>query len=116
MFFEKQSFIITEKIPNAESLERKLPDFFYQPSAQENKKQKDRFINDLADFARLFHDTGFRHRDFYLAHIFMDEAGSFYLIDLQRAFKPLLSSARFCLLPSPNSGNPVVTRYALPSR
>jgi len=97
MFFEKQSFIITEKIPNAESLERKLPDFFYQPSAQENKKQKDRFINDLADFAHLFHDTGFRHRDFYLAHIFMDEAGRFYLIDLQRAFKPLLSAARFRL-------------------
>jgi hypothetical protein len=36
IFFEKQSFIITEKIPNAESLERKLPDFFYQPWAQEN--------------------------------------------------------------------------------
>lgn len=97
MFFEKQSFIITEKIPNAESLERKLPRFFYQPSAPENKNQKDRFINDLADFARKFHDTGFRHRDFYLAHIFMDDTGRFYLIDLQRAFKPRLYAARFRL-------------------
>lgn len=97
MFFEKQSFIITEKIPNAESLERKLPDFFYQPCTPENKKQKDRFINDLADFARKFHDTGFRHRDLYLAHIFMDDGGKFHLIDLQRAFKPLLTAGRFRL-------------------
>jgi heptose I phosphotransferase len=97
IFFEKQSFIITEKIPNAESLERKLPDFIYQPCTPENKKQKDKFINDLADFARKFHDTGFRHRDFYLAHIFMDDAGGFYLIDLQRAFKPVLTAGRFRL-------------------
>ncbi|GAI94186.1 unnamed protein product, partial [marine sediment metagenome] len=28
MIFEKRSFIITEKIPDAESLERKLPECF----------------------------------------------------------------------------------------
>ena len=31
MFFEKRSFIITEKIPDAESLERRLPDCFNAP-------------------------------------------------------------------------------------
>ncbi|NIT23692.1 MAG: hypothetical protein GTN53_14420, partial [Candidatus Aminicenantes bacterium] len=30
-FFETRSFIITEKIPDAESLERKLPNYFDEP-------------------------------------------------------------------------------------
>jgi heptose I phosphotransferase len=93
--FEKRSFIITEKIPNAESLERRLPEFFYQPSSPEIKKHKCHFLNELADFARRFHDTGLRHRDFYLAHIFLTDTGSFYLIDLQRTFRPRLFTDRF---------------------
>lgn len=94
-FFEKRSFIITEKIPNAKSLEKKLPDFFYQDSSKQNQQQRSDFINSLADFARRFHRTGFRHRDFYLAHIFMNTEGRFFLIDLHRAFKPLLFRFRF---------------------
>ena len=57
--FEKKSFIITLEIPNAHSLETRLPDCFTGGSF------KDRwdFIFKLADFIRRFHETGCRHRD-----------------------------------------------------
>jgi len=95
--FEKRSFSITEKIPNAESLERKLPDCFYAPRSIPNLKMRRDFIAKLAAFIRKFHDTGFRHRDLYLAHIFYSAAGDFYLIDLARTFKPLLLKKRYRL-------------------
>ncbi len=93
--FEKRSFIITRKIPDGESLERKLPDFFYEEPSAQNLKQRREFIERLADFVRRFHETGFRHCDLYLAHIFLTDKGKFYLIDLQRAFKPILLGRRF---------------------
>jgi hypothetical protein len=92
LIFEKRSFIITEQIPG-ESLERLLPSYFTN-SSDKNLKERRKFITSLAEFARKFHNTGYRHRDFYFAHIFHHD-GSFYLIDLQRAFKPLLSSRRY---------------------
>jgi hypothetical protein len=97
LFFEKRSFIITEKIPNADSLERKLPDCFYAPHTTRNLKMRRDFIAKLAAFVRKFHDTGYRHRDLYLAHIFYGSSGVFYLIDLARAFKPLLLTALYRL-------------------
>ncbi|OHB48397.1 MAG: hypothetical protein A2Y10_09760 [Planctomycetes bacterium GWF2_41_51] len=87
--FEKQSFIITEKIPNASSLEEKLPEIFFSG--------KNQFIKNLAEFVRKFHDTGFRHRDLYLCHIFSDSHGNFTLIDLNRAFKPLCFSKKYLI-------------------
>jgi hypothetical protein len=90
--FEKRSFIITKQIPG-ESLERLLPPCFADTS-KENLRSRRKFINSLAEFARTFHATGYRHRDFYLAHIFHHD-GKFYLIDLQRAFKPLLLAERY---------------------
>ena len=95
VFFEKRSFIITEEIPNAESLEQKLPDCFQDRSKSENLRQQRQFIERLSRFAKRFHDTGYRHRDFYLAHIFYSDNGTFYLIDLQRAFKPRILAERF---------------------
>jgi len=94
-FFEKRSFIITEKIPNAESLERKLPDCFNAPYSVENLKLRRNFIAQLANFIRKFHETKYRHRDLYFSHIFYDNNGKFFLIDLARAFKPLLFAVRF---------------------
>ena len=93
--FEKRSFIITEKIPNAESLERKLPDCFNRPSTVEKLKLRRSFIVQLAGFIRKFHETDFRHRDLYLSHVFYSDSGDFYLIDLARAFKPIVFSQRF---------------------
>lgn len=95
IFFEKRSFIITEKIPNAESLERKLPAFFTGPLTGENLKLRRNFIAQLAAFIREFHQTNYRHRDLYFSHIFYDDSGKFYLIDLARAFKPVLWCERF---------------------
>jgi len=95
VFFEKRSFIITEELPNAEPLEQKLPDCFSDSSKTENLKKQRNFIDQLGQFAKKFHATGYRHRDFYLAHIFYSDDGIFYLIDLQRAFKPRILAERF---------------------
>ena len=94
-FFEKRSFIINEKIPNAESLERKLPDCFDGPTTVKKLKLRRNFIAQLASFIRNFHKTDYRHRDLYLAHIFYSDSGDFYLIDLARAFKPIVRHRRF---------------------
>lgn len=83
-FFEKHSFIITEKIPDSFSLEKKLP-------TQRN------FIVNLAIFIRKFHNTGYRHRDLYLCHIFCNSQGQFTLIDLNRVFKPFVFSEKYCI-------------------
>jgi hypothetical protein len=97
ILFEKRSFIITEKIPDAQSLEKKLPSYFYAPPAQENIRLRKTFIAQLASFVQKFHQTGYRHRDLYLAHIFHSDSHRFYLIDLARCFKPILSAERFRL-------------------
>ena len=95
VFFEKRSFIITGKIPGAESLERKLPDCFQKHVTTEALKQQRQFIRCFGQFAKKFHVTGYRHRDFYLAHVFYSISNTFYLIDLQRVFRPRLLAERF---------------------
>ncbi len=92
---EKRSFCITEKIADAESLERKLPDCFQGQKNAEKLRQKRNFINQLAKFVKKIHETGYRHRDLYFSHIFYNDSGEFYLIDLARAFRPLLLRKRF---------------------
>ncbi len=93
--FEERSFIITEKIPNAESLERKLPDCFHNPTTVENLKLRRNFIVQSATFIKKFHETNYRHRDLYLSHTFYSDNGEFYLIDLARVFKPIVLRRRF---------------------
>jgi len=95
LLFEKRSFCIIEEIANAESLERKLPTYFDAPPTVENLRQRRAFIIQLAKFVRKFHNTGFRHRDLYLSHIFYDKQGRFHLIDLARTFKPFVFQERF---------------------
>jgi hypothetical protein len=95
IFFEKRSFIITQKIPDAQSLERKLPDCFAGPANAENLKRRRNFVAQLAAFIRKFHQTNYRHRDLYFSHVFCSESGQFYLIDLARAFKPIVWRERF---------------------
>ena len=93
--FEKRSFILTEKISNAESIERKLPDCFNEPTTKENLRLRREFIARLTSFVKKFHETDYRHRDLYFSHIFYDDAGRFFLIDLARAFKPIALKQRF---------------------
>ena len=95
VLFEKRSFIITEKIPDAESLERKLPGFFNGKATSENLKLRRNFIAQLAGFIKKFHETNYRHRDLYFSHIFYSDNGRFFLIDLARAFKPIFLRRRF---------------------
>jgi hypothetical protein len=92
---EKKSFIITEKIPEAESLERKLPDCFNGQATAEKLRLRRDFIAQLARFIKKFHETNYRHRDLYFSHIFYSDDGGFYLIDLARAFRPVVRSRRF---------------------
>jgi len=95
VLFEKRSFIITEKIPDAEALERKLPACFDGRPTAENLRLRRNFIGQLAIFIRKFHETNYRHRDLYFSHVFYSEHGGFYLIDLARAFRPVVMSRRF---------------------
>jgi heptosyltransferase-2 len=94
-WLEKRSFVITEKIPNAESLERKLPDCFDAQPTSENLKSRRNFIARLAAFVKKFHETKYRHRDLYFSHIFYADNDQFHLIDLARAFKPRVFDERF---------------------
>ena len=87
---ERRSFVVTEQIAG-EALERKLPRFLLEPERDGNLEKKMKFIHELADFARRFHKTGLRHRDFYLAHLFWDKKEGLRLIDLFRVFRPVQS-------------------------
>ncbi|UCD49418.1 MAG: hypothetical protein JSW27_18030 [Phycisphaerales bacterium] len=87
--FEKRSFLMTRAVANAESLERKLPPCFHGPVTPDVLRQRRDFIQQLATFVKRFHETGYCHRDLYFSHIFYSTTGSFCLIDLARAFKPL---------------------------
>jgi len=95
VLFEKRSFIITEKIPDAEAIERKLPGYFDARTTSGNLKLRRDFIARLADFIKRFHETQYRHRDLYFSHIFYSDDGRFHLIDLARAFRPFFLRRRF---------------------
>ena len=94
--FETRSFLVTEKIPNAQSLEKELPACFGSKARINLKPQRD-FIQSLAQFVRRFHTLGYRHRDLYLSHIFRNSQGDLFLIDLARAFRPRLRKERFLI-------------------
>ncbi|MEJ2704745.1 MAG: lipopolysaccharide kinase InaA family protein [Sedimentisphaerales bacterium] len=93
--FEKRSFLVTEKIPNADAIERRLPGYFEGPPTRANLRLRRGFIARLAKFIKRFHQTHYRHRDLYFSHIFCDDEGRFFLIDLARAFKPAVLDQRF---------------------
>ncbi len=92
---EKKSFIVTEEISDGVSLERYVPEFFTPPITGQKRKEQLDFIAGFADFTGKFHFSGFRHRDYYLAHIFWAEQSGFQMIDLQRVFKPKLLAWKF---------------------
>jgi hypothetical protein len=95
--WEDRSFAILREIPDAASLEMKLPDCFTRPQSGQTHRERLDFICHLADFARRFHHTGFCHRDFYLCHIFCSSDNTLSLIDLQRAFVPTWFKSRWIL-------------------
>jgi heptose I phosphotransferase len=76
-----QSFILLEELAPIVSLEdlttnwKKLPPSFVEKKA---------LITQVAHIARVMHDAGINHRDFYLCHFLLKNA-QLYLIDLHRA-------------------------------
>jgi hypothetical protein len=95
--FEKKSFLITEEIADGDSLERRLPTYFYSPSTPQTLCRRRNFVKHMAHFIRRFHDLGYRHRDLYFSHIFCDTKDKLYLIDLARAFRPIILQRRFLI-------------------
>jgi tRNA A-37 threonylcarbamoyl transferase component Bud32 len=89
--FEHRSFLMTEEVPQSRSLEAALPPCFQGPLTTAQWQGRRDFLRRLASFIRRFHETGYRHRDLYLSHIFCSDAGEFCLIDLARASRPVLS-------------------------
>ena len=88
--FERRSFLMTEEIEDSRSLESQLPSCFQGTWTPQKRRARRDFLGRLASFIRRFHETGFRHRDLYLSHIFHSDGGEFCLIDLARTSRPIL--------------------------
>jgi heptose I phosphotransferase len=81
---QRQSFLLTSELTHVISLEDFCKDWRLTPPAAALKRS---LINEVARSARLLHDSGANHRDFYLCHFLRDERAphTLYLIDLHRA-------------------------------
>ncbi len=78
-----ESFVVTQSLGDAVTLEDLTMDWRAAPPAP---RAKWRLIRAVGDIARRMHGIGLNHRDFYLCHILQDRAGEhFYLLDLHRA-------------------------------
>jgi hypothetical protein len=81
----KQSFLITEELPEHLSLEQLCALWKDLPPAPQFKRQ---LISEVARIARILHENGINHRDFYLCHFLLKTPTNpikLYLIDLHRA-------------------------------
>lgn len=87
----RQSFLITDELTDVVSLEDFCRDWRQQPPAPRLKRT---LIREVARIARVLHESGVNHRDFYLCH-FLADRGSLdrartgvpprlHLIDLHR--------------------------------
>ncbi len=95
---KRQSLIVTDEIPEAISLEDLFKDkLFWGRNANKTSDKicfKRWLIEQLAQTARVLHNSGANHRDFYLSHFLLQrtkesheptpENSSLFLIDLHR--------------------------------
>lgn len=59
-------------------------------------QRKIKFAEAVALLAARFHGQGWRHRDLYLCHVFIDQTtNALHLIDLQRVFRPCCAARRW---------------------
>ena len=77
----RESFIVTEEIADALTLEELTADWRRQPPAFARKQS---LLREVAGIARRLHEHGINHRDFYLCH-FRLQRGQLFLMDLHRA-------------------------------
>jgi UDP-glucose:(heptosyl)LPS alpha-1,3-glucosyltransferase len=91
---KKHSFIITEALPTETSLEDYCKDWKNNPPTSLRDIRLKRWILfKVAETARVIHENGANHRDFYLCHFLLDavfdddhvsDQSKLYLIDLHR--------------------------------
>lgn len=86
---KKRSFLLTNALENTISLEDLTRNWLIEPP---DFKFKNILLKEVAKIARLMHDNGVNHRDFYICHILLDQAVlsstgrvKLYIIDLHRA-------------------------------
>lgn len=91
----KHSFIVTEALPTETSLEDFCASWKNQPPKTLKEFRLKRWImNKVVETARVIHENGANHRDFYLCHFLLDahfndanqvsSESNLYLIDLHR--------------------------------
>ncbi|HLF97370.1 MAG TPA: lipopolysaccharide core heptose(I) kinase RfaP [Methylococcaceae bacterium] len=83
----QESFLITEELAGMVSLEDLCRDWRGRPPGAGFKRT---LIAEVARIARVLHENGVNHRDFYICHFLFDPASSpraprLHLIDLHRA-------------------------------
>lgn len=85
----KRSFLLTNALENTISLEDLTRNWLVEPP---NFVFKQILLKKVAEIARLMHDNGINHRDFYICHILLDQTVlsttgkiKLYIIDLHRA-------------------------------
>jgi len=90
-WLEKRSFIALAAAPG-ESLERWVPQNMLRHAPTLSFARRRNLVQQLAVLVRSLHQAGFRHRDLYLSHVFVDfdrtPQPCLTLIDLQRVFRP----------------------------
>jgi heptose I phosphotransferase len=98
--FRQRSFLVTEELTHVESLEDICAKW---PKEKPTVAFKKTLLREIARIARILHENGINHRDFYLCHFLLDSAGQgddykkqkLYLIDLHRAQQRLQISFRW---------------------
>lgn len=84
---QRRSFIVTRALSGMLSLEQYAAQNRSRDPAELRRRRH--FIRKAAATARILHDNGINHRDFYLCHFLFDPAAGedagLYLIDLHRA-------------------------------
>lgn len=81
---KRQSFVLMEELAPTVSLETVCQTWKTSPPSFKFKRH---LIAEVAHIARILHQNGINHRDFYLCHFLLDTSKVFtlYLIDLHRA-------------------------------
>jgi len=96
---EKRSFAVIEELPQAEALERLLPKWKEKQRQYDLLRDRKELIRQTARLAGRLHNSGYYHRDLYLAHIFLcrdrQDVERLCLIDLQRVFRPIAFAQRW---------------------
>jgi heptose I phosphotransferase len=79
---QRESFILMSEVAPVVSLETLCRNWQTSPPSFALKR---RLIREVARIARIMHDNGINHRDFYICHFLLDDAQKLFLIDLHRA-------------------------------